>query len=178
MININEEMKLIMADYQNESLTENELFSDIEKKLQKQNKLQQRTCLVVEDLTEQFEKVVEEQTKVKSLEQENKMLLNALMASYDLFSEVLLGASEQHSESWYQQMILQSERLAKMMQEIGITVINPQNSKLDLIYHKVVGYQYDDTIQEKQILKYIKVGYIYKGNVIRKAEVIINKVEE
>jgi len=177
MINVEAEMKLIMAAYQKESFTDNELFSSIDQKLQKQNKLQQKTCLVMEDLVEQVEKISEDQFQAMILEQENKTLIKTLMTSYDLFAEILFGAYEKYQEPWYQQILFQSERLAKNLQEVGITLINSQDSKLDLIYHKVVDYQYDAAIAENQIVKYIKVGYIYKGKVVRKAEVIINKRE-
>ena len=75
-------------------------------------------------------------------------------------------------------MVLQSERLAKMLQEVGITVIGSQNNKLNLLYHKVIECEYDALKEDNEIIRYIKVGYIYKGKVIRKAEVIMNRGEE
>jgi len=178
MINVEAEMQLIMEAYQNEPIHENELFSSIDQKLQKQNKLQQKACLTMEDLTEQIEKISEDQSQMKALEQENKMLIKTLMTSYDLFAEILLGAYEKQHEPWYKQLVLQSERLAKHLQEVGITLINSQNSKLDLLYHKVIDHQYDASRAEGEIIRYIKVGYVYNGKVVRKAEVIINKGEE
>ena len=178
MIDVDEELKLIMSAYQNESFTENELFNSIDQKLQKQNKLQQKTCLSIEDLVEQVEKMTENESQIKDLEQENKMLIKTLMTSYDLFSEIILGANDSGDEAWYQQIVLQSKRLAKMLQEVGITLINSQNDKLDLLYHKVIDCQYDELKEDNQIIRYIKVGYIYKGKVVRKAEVMINKREE
>lgn len=178
MIDVEAELQLIMSAYENESLTDNELFSSIDQKLQKQNKLQQKACLVVEDLVEQIEKLSEDQSQVKMLKQENEALIKTLMASYDLFAEILLGAYEKQHESWYQQIALQSDRLAKNLQEVGITLIGSQNNQLDLLYHKVIDYQYDASMAENQIIRYIKVGYIYKGKVVRKAEVIINRREE
>ena len=178
MINVDEELKLIMSAYQNESFTENELFNSIDQKLQKQNKLQQKTCLSIEDLVEQVEKMTENESQIKELEQENKMLIKTLMTSYDLFSEIILGANDSSGEAWYQQIVLQSKRLAKMLQEVGITLIHSQNDKLDLLYHKVIDCEYDALKEDNQIIRYIKVGYIYKGKVVRKAEVIINKRED
>lgn len=72
---------------------------------------------------------------------------------------------------------MQSDRLAKNLQEVGITLIGSQNNQLDLLYHKVIDYQYDASMAENQIIRYIKVGYIYKGKAVRKAEVIINRKE-
>ena len=178
MIDVDEELKLIMSAYQNESFTENELFNSIDQKLQKQNKLQQKTCLSIEDLVEQVEKMTENESQIKELEQENKMLIKTLMTSYDLFSEIILGANDSSGEAWYQQIVLQSKRLAKMLQEVGITLIHSQNDKLDLLYHKVIDCEYDAFKEDNQIIRYIKVGYIYKGKVVRKAEVIINKRED
>lgn len=178
MIDVDEELKLIMSAYQNEFFTENELFNSIDQKLQKQNKLQQKTCLSIEDLVEQVEKMTENESQIKDLEQENKMLIKTLMTSYDLFSEIILGANDSSGEAWYQQIVLQSKRLAKMLQEVGITLIHSQNDKLDLLYHKVIDCEYDALKEDNQIIRYIKVGYIYKGKVVRKAEVIINKRED
>ena len=178
MIDIEEELRLIMSAYPNESFEEDERFNQIDQKLQKQNKLQQKTCLSIEDLVEQVEIIAQEQSKIKDLKQENKMLVKTLMASYDLFSEIILGVRDNRNEAWYQQMVLQSERLAKMLQEVGITVIGSQNNKLNLLYHKVIECEYDALKEDNEIIRYIKVGYIYKGKVIRKAEVIMNRGEE
>lgn len=71
MIDVEAELQFIMSAYENESLTDNELFSSIDQKLQKQNKLQQKTCLTMEDLVEQIERISEDQSQVKHLEQEN-----------------------------------------------------------------------------------------------------------
>ena len=96
MIDVEEELRLIMSAFE-----EDERFNQIDQKLQKQNKLQQKTCLSIEDLVEQVEIIAQEQSKIKDLEQENKMLVKTLMASYDLFSEIILGVRDSSINRWF-----------------------------------------------------------------------------
>jgi molecular chaperone GrpE (heat shock protein) len=59
----------------------------------------------------------------------------------------------------------------------GLEIINPCNEPFDFRLHSIEGTDQDIDMSNGYVIKTLKYGYIYKDEIIRRAAVIVNKIE-
>lgn len=81
-----------------------------------------------------------------------------------------LGSSE-----WQKTLDKTVSKTKKEMEKIGLEKIYPENIKADPELHRAIDIADKKGIEKNIIVKVLKAGYCYQGQMIRKAEVIVNK---
>ena len=76
-----------------------------------------------------------------------------------------------------QQLRLMKEQMVEKLSLTGITVLGIEGVPYNSAYYQPIGTECNLEKAEGEILKVIKKGYTYKGKLLRKAEVIVNKIQ-
>lgn len=81
-----------------------------------------------------------------------------------------LGSSE-----WEETLDKTADKTEKEIKKIGLEKIYPLDIKADPELHRPIDTVHKDGIEKNIVVKVLKAGYRYKEEIIRKAEVIVNK---
>lgn len=81
-----------------------------------------------------------------------------------------LGSSE-----WEETLDKTAAKTEKEIKKIGLEKIYPLDIKADPELHRPIDTVHKDGIEKNIVVKVLKAGYRYKEEIIRKAEVIVNK---
>lgn len=79
------------------------------------------------------------------------------------------------SSEWQKTLDKTVAKTKKEMERIGLEKIYPVNIKADPELHRPIDIVHKKGIEKNKIVKVLKAGYRYHGEMIRKAEVIVNK---
>lgn len=195
MLNIKEELKnykfieleVEKEDEREESYGElNDLLHMFTKTYEKMGKEQYKTANGVEEildiLEENNEKSKEEQDTIKELKEreqskdsEIKVMLSTLIGVADIFDYMNTFVLQKGSEILKTQFKLVEEQLVEKLSQSSITILGIEGVEFDTNLHKVIVVENYKDKPEGIILKVIRKGYMYKGELLRKAEIVINK---
>lgn len=156
-----------------------ELFTQEAKRFGKE---QYKTTSQLEELIIQMEEQSENNQKEQVLVQqltavsdEVKQLLQSLMSSSDCLEEVYRFAKKNADPSWQQQLSMQWKRLEQTLMFCGLMRIEGIGERYQSQTQVAVGVASNLTLPEGIVVEIIKSGYVYRGQVLRKAEVLVNK---
>lgn len=79
------------------------------------------------------------------------------------------------SSEWQKTLDKTVSKTKKEMEKIGLEKIYPENIKANPEVHRAIDIAHKKGIEKNIIVKVLKAGYLYQGQMIRKAEVIVNK---
>ncbi|GFR36584.1 nucleotide exchange factor GrpE [Thermobrachium celere] len=116
--------------------------------------------------------------EVNKLKDDINEMVKGYVRIYDFLWEMYRFLREQSSELFeYIQNILQ--KIEVEMKKQGIFIDNPKNQKYQTKLHEIIAIQKGDGVEDETIIDVLKVGVNYKGDIIRKAQVItiLNKEE-
>jgi len=120
-------------------------------------------------------KELKESAKIKDIEIE--ALISTLINIYDMIENMSSFFAEKGDKSLQEQIRLMKEQMVEKLSLTGITVLGTEGVPYNSAYHKAIGTECNADKSEEEILKVIKRGYTYKGKLLRKAEVIANKIQ-
>ncbi len=124
------------------------------------------------------EKLITEQNKVMVASEAHKLsLVHALVATLDLLEDIYRYSQQNEHNSWTEQMQILWDKAAANILLLGITRIEGENTLFDSRIHTAVQIQENKDIQNGLILEVLRSGYICNAQVIRKAQVIVNKAD-
>jgi len=106
----------------------------------------------------------------------NKSML-ALMSIYDTFDDMYSFSIKSGNETLKEAISFQREKNVKLLLTSGIAVIGEVDESFDSNIHIAKEVKFDEGFKNNHIIEVLRNGYVYEGEVIRKAEVIINKGE-
>ena len=184
MLNIKQELQKYIepessSPSQGELPTVLEVFAQEVKRFGKE---QYKTTSQLEELLIQMEEQAEGDNAKQVLEQqlkntseEKSQLLLALLTSADALEEVYRFAQKNATDDWQKQLALQWERLGKALMFCGLMRIEGIGDPYQPQTQVATGVSSDPTLPEEVVLTIIKSGYVYRGQLLRKAEVIVNK---
>lgn len=190
MLDVENEIKRLAMenDSSGESVFEGELtgiVAEFTKVLKRLGKDQYRYANQMEEILVLLEEQEQHHNEVKMFkeqyeknEQESGELLHALLGLADSLEDVYRYALKSGDGAWHQQMNLQWDRAGQILSRYGITRIEGEGDACDLSIHTAtaVGSSYD--MPHGYVLEVVRSGYMYKGRIIRKAEVVINRIDE
>lgn len=126
----------------------------------------------------------EKQTVIKELKQEVedrnnelKAILNTVTGMSDIFDYMNSYVLNSDNENLKAQFNLVQEQLLEKLSKVSITVLGTVNGEVDINIHQPIGTKWKEEKCEGTILEVVRKGYMYKGKLLRKAEIIINKNE-
>ncbi len=121
-------------------------------------------------------KMLEE--KLKKYEDNETSNILKVLNICDIIEYVSHFIMEFGDSSWAQQMKSVISSINEVLDDIGITKLEPLGKTFDDRNHTAVGIVKDSKKNEQEIAEIRKTGYLYKGRLIRKAEVIVNKISD
>lgn len=161
-----------------------ELLSAFNKTFEKIGKQQYKSTADIEEILEIIDEIKEDneslkslRNNVKSMDKENKTLIETLMEVADLFEDIYVYSRKSSSEALREQMNLQWNNLEQVLLTCGLKRFGKKEDVFNSRLHIPKETKENKDINQIQILDVIKSGYIYKEEIIRKAEVVVNGIE-
>ncbi|HZJ57088.1 MAG TPA: nucleotide exchange factor GrpE [Clostridia bacterium] len=157
-------------------------FSKVLKRIDKE---QYRYSHLLDEILDVLDEIEEDKGAVRTLEgrqneakKELNSLLKAIIGIADSLEDIFIYAMKYGDISFREQMSMQWKRIGNLLNQYGIT-------RLEGIGSPFVPTLYvAKEVEEKQenphghILEVLRSGYLYRGKLLRKAEVIVNKLVE
>ncbi|MBU3182460.1 nucleotide exchange factor GrpE [Clostridium psychrophilum] len=194
MLDIKEELKNYKAIELDTNLKEKEgsndelnyLLNMFTKTFERIGKEQYKSASGIEDILDLLEEnnesnsetygiVKELREKAQIKNNEIKSMINTIISISDIFDYVNGYALKSNNENLKDQFKLVSQQIGEKLAQNSITVIGIEDGEFDLSVHQPIAVEWQPDKPENVILQVVKKGYIYKGNVLRKAEIVINK---
>ncbi|WP_368490555.1 nucleotide exchange factor GrpE [Clostridium sp. BJN0013] len=161
-----------------------ELLSAFNKTFEKIGKQQYKSTADIEEILEIIDEIKEDNESLKSLrnnvkstDEENKTLIKTLIEVADLFEDIYVYSRKSSNEALREQMNLQWNNLEQILLTCGLKRFGKKEDVFNSRLHIPKETRENRDINQIQILEIIKSGYIYKGEMIRKAEVVVNGIE-
>lgn len=139
------------------------------------NNRQSEANINLEQLIDKMEDLNTLNINFEKEQDEKNKLINALINILDLNDDIFTYLDETNDNS---QVKLAYELIDKELTLLGIKIINDINVLIDHRYHYIEKIINDNAKPDLMVIKIIKKGYLYNGNIIRKASVIVNKRSE
>lgn len=185
MLDVKKEIKKYNSIDLSDSLDFNdefrEVFNSFTKTICKFDKEQYKISEKLEDVlsileedNDIFEKLDELEEKTEKLELENYDLINTMIKVIGLLEDIYRYVLVKDDEKWKEQIIMQWNKAKTLLKEKNIDIIEPTGDKFLVQLHKAVEIKENKEVSDGIILDTIKSGYIYNGQVIKKASVIVN----
>lgn len=137
---------------------------------------------VLDMLEESSESSEEKNAIIKGLkeqaadwENELKVMINTVTNMSDIFEYMNNYVLNSNNENLKAQFKLVQEQLIEKLAKASITVLGTANGEVDINIHQPIDTRWEEDKPEGVILEVVRKGYMYKGKLFRKAEVIINK---
>ncbi|MDR1560346.1 MAG: nucleotide exchange factor GrpE [Clostridiales bacterium] len=146
------------------------------KKLGARNK---EMVMAVEELTEGLR----EQREITADEAGNKdreinSLVSAMIAAADYTEDFYNYAKEYGSNEIYEQARFFWNSLNKKFSAAGLVRIHDENTLADATFNHISAAEYSGEVSKPGvIIRTLRSGYLYKGKVVRRSEVVASKTE-
>lgn len=135
---------------------------------------------VLSFLGEEAEKdklLAEKKKKVTLLEEEKMSLVQGLIATLDQLEHIYRYTVENEQDSWSEQIKLLWSSAATDLLPLGLARIEGEQARFDVRFHVAAQVQEHKEIQDGVILNVLRCGYLYQNQLLRKAEVVVNRNE-
>ena len=129
--------------------------------------------LQVEEIYDIVKSADENAKEIKNAAKRENLLLSSMIAMNDMLDSLMqyIGRTDaRHSET------IASKR-DELMNVCGLERLGLPGQQLDPRIHTVAAAEFDEAPPES-VIRVLESGYLYRGNVVRKATVIISKGSE
>ena len=106
------------------------------------------------------------------------LLVDALIALADIIEDLYYFAAADPSSSLFDQAEMMKNAATNAAETAGLEIINAANEPYDFRLHSAESIGEDNETPNGYVIKTLKCGYIYKEEIIRRAAVVINKIEK
>lgn len=189
MIDVAKELRGFVEDLHKDSL---ERFCDIadvigefNKVLNKLGKEQYRYLSQLDEIMMSLEEQENYHKECVFLQQQNRMkdmevkkLVAVLLSVLDSYEDLYRYALKYGDESWKEQMTMQWNRTGVILKQNGIVRIEGIGELFVPQLYAVEEIRRVPGIPNGQIVDIIRSGYMYNGEIIRKAKVVVNQTLE
>jgi len=104
--------------------------------------------------------------------------IDTLIALADTIGDFYFFAAADESSPLFEQAQMMWNSAKSAIEAVGLDVIEANNEPFDFRFHSAEGTEQDPEIPNGYVIKTLKFGYTYEDKVIRRAAVIINKIEK
>jgi molecular chaperone GrpE (heat shock protein) len=105
-------------------------------------------------------------------------LIDALVELTDTVADFYFFTAKDEDTPLYEQARMMWNRAKSAAEAAGLRVIDAGNEPFDFRFHSAESVEQDLAAPDGYVIKTLKSGYIYKDEVLRRAAVIINKIEK
>ena len=145
----------------------NELFAETNERLRRIETRQKETSIQLEEIDELLQNNGDETA-----------LVDALIALADTVGDFYFFAAEDQSSPLFEQAQMMRNRAESAVEAVGLEIIDASGEPFDFRLHSAEGTEQNPDIPNGYVIKTLKFGYIFQDKVIRRAAVIINKIEK
>lgn len=168
-------------DLRNETNKSVQAFNSTLKKLRKE---QSEVVYQVEEIVESLDEIKNSFDKTSGIEKfyedsetEKLGIIKGLVSILDQVEDFYKFVNKADS-NWKNQFDMIWKNINNMLMVMGMTRIENVNTIFNPKINSAKSVFYDANLEEGQVIEVIRSGYMYKSNVIRKAEVVVNKKSE
>ena len=141
-----------------------------------QQKAEHAAQKVADYLDEHGDRVTELKEERAALEDREEQYQRALLEIMDLFDQLSETASRSDSNTFQSATASLREKLQSTVGKVGLERIPAEGETPDSLYHHVVDTTSAETAADRDtIVEVARPGYLLRGNVLRKADVIVAK---
>ena len=154
-------------------------LDELSKQVKKLGSRQDEIVMAVEELTEGIEDHKEASSSlIAGKDKEINALISALITAADYTEDFYHYAKESGNYSVYEQASYFWNALNKKFSSAGLVRIPDEHTLSDPVYNHIAAVEDSEEISKPGvIIKTLRSGYIYKGKVLRRSEVIVTKSE-
>jgi molecular chaperone GrpE (heat shock protein) len=105
------------------------------------------------------------------------VLVDAVISLVDIIGDFYHFAAADSNSPLFEQAQMMNNAAKNAVETAGLSIINVCNEPFDFRLHTVHSTEQDNDIQNGYVIKTLKCGYIYNDEIIRRAVVIINKID-
>jgi molecular chaperone GrpE (heat shock protein) len=104
-------------------------------------------------------------------------LIDTLITLTDTIGDFYFFTAADQNSPLFEQAQMMWNRAKSAVEAVGLKIIDANNAVFDFHLHSAEGAEQNMEIPNGYVIKTLKFGYIYKDKVIRRAAVIVNKLE-
>ena len=187
MINIKEEIsKYRPVDMDASSYDTNQeikvALQDFNKVLKRIDKEQYRYSHQLDEILDVLDQLEKDRNAVKALEgkqseteKELESLLKAVLDLADSLEDIYIYAMRYGDIPLQEQMSLQWKKIGNLLNQYGITRLEGIGTPFTPSLYAAKAVEQNQDIPQGEILGVLRSGYLHKGRLLRKAEVIVNQ---
>jgi len=155
-------------------------LDELSKQVRKLGSKQDEAVMAVEDLTEKLEEQQEHSSDlINEKEKEIELLVSTLITAADYTEDFYNYAKESGNDGIYEQASFFWNALIKKFSAAGLIRIPDEHTLPDPLYNHITAVEDSAGLTKPGvIMDTLRSGYLYKGKVIRRSEVIVTKSEE
>jgi len=155
-------------------------LDELSKQVKKLGSKQDEMVMAVEDLTEGMEEQRETASDILGeKEKEINSLISAMITAADYTEDFYNYAKEAGDFNVYEQARYFWNALNKKFNAAGLVRIPDKHTIPDPIYNHISAVEASEEITKPGVItKTLRSGYMYRGKVIRRSEVVVTKSEE
>jgi len=162
-----------------------EIMGHFSKTLERVGKEQFKVSRQLEEIFSLLEEEKEQDAENKKVrqelemkEQEKEALLQLILEMADSLEEIHRYALRSGEKAWREQLVLQWQKTGEQMEKLGIQRLKGAGSIFDPQLHAAAEVKEYPGVPHGLILDELKSGYCYGEKIIRKAEVVVNRLQE
>ena len=154
-------------------------MDELARQVKKLDSRQDEMVMAVEDLIEGLQEQNEINTEaIAEKEKEINALVSAMIVAADYTEDFYNYAKEAGSQEILEQARFFWNALNKKFSSAGLTRIADENTSADPVYNHISAVEFSDEISKPGVItKTLRSGYVYRGKVIRKSEVVVSKAK-
>ncbi len=119
--------------------------------------------------------IAEQKEKLAACGKEKLSLVLGLVAVVDQLEDMYRYAQKNEQDGWFRQMRLLWQETASILLRQGIIRIEGENTLFDPWLQTAVLIKEDNNLPDGMVLEVVRSGYVYRSELLRKAQVIVNK---
>jgi len=105
-------------------------------------------------------------------------LIDTLIALTDTIADFYLFTAEDEGSPLFEQASMMLNKAKRAVEDAGLEIIDAVNEPFDFSLHSAETTGQNTEIPSGYVIKTLKFGYIYKDEVLRRAAVVINKIDK
>jgi len=164
------------AEFTNSSSETAQVIEIFNSNLKRIAKELNHTNIQLEEENEKDKDISELKKNILAFEEEKLSLVQSLVDTLDQLEDIYRYSLKNEHSSWSKQMQLLWKSTSANLLMHGIARIEGENPLFDARIHSAVEVKEDKNFLDGTILEVLRCGYMYQSRLLRKAQVIANKI--
>ncbi len=133
--------------------------------------------LMLDDMEKDGRIINDYRKNTENLQKESSNLMSVLIKASDLLEDAYRYAQKSGQNAWEKQLANQWTSLGEYLASAGISRIDTCDVMFNMEIHRAVQTMHSPGSADGIILSMIRCGYIFRGSIVRKADVVVNRTD-